>query len=836
MENIKNIRITFLFIILLFSGTIISQNKITFKVDGTCEMCKNRIEETALEFDYVEAAKWNENSKEISLEIDGDRSNVDEVQRAIADIGHDTEKYKAPDEVYENLPMCCHYRDEDISDDHSDHVHGRVWETDFDGKKQYIEGVNIIWKGTTDGVVSGKQGTFVLPRTDNSDRVLISFVGYETKDVLVGDKNFVEVVFSQNKLLDEVIVSYRKESTSISFLKTLKTQDISEEELQKAACCNLSESFETTPSVEVSSTDAVSGTKQIEMLGLAGSYVQITRENMPETRGLSALYGLTYTPGSWIESIQLNMGTGSVINGFESITGQINTELKKPDSGEKLGLNAYANAMGRVEANANFRIELNENLSTAVLLHGNTRAIKWDKNNDGFLDSPFGDQIIVLNRWKYNGHDGWQGQFGIKGLSLNQKGGQVNYYEKNSDVFWNSSLKTDRIDSWLKVGKVIDDKSSFGIQISGILHNQESNFGPRIYNAKQSSLYSNFIYQNALNEKHEIKTGLSFMYDNYNEDFESSTYLRRENVVGAFTEYTYKGSEKFTGVLGLRVDNHNNFGVFVTPRLHLKYAVSDKSVFRLSMGRGQKTASIFAENIGAMASSRRFIINSTDSDNPYGLSPEVAWSYGLNYSKGIEINNRNLTLNVDYFFTNFENKIVVDYDSSPKELSFYNLDGRSFSHSIQLQADWEVIERFDVRLAYRFNEVKTDYKTEFMSKPLLSPHRAFVNLAYATNSKWKFDFTTSWQSSKRIPGTSSNPVEYRMPDYSPSFFIVNSQISKSWYSEKLELYIGVENLFDFKQSNPIISSDNPFGEYFDASMVWGPVFGRNIYTGIRYKI
>ena len=828
-------KLLFIVMALFVTQTISAQKKTSFIVDGECGMCKNRIENKALEFNYVDEANWNKDTKILSLKLKSSHS-TDEIQRAIASIGHDTEKYKSEENIYESLPGCCHYREGDVDDDHSDHTHGQIWEIDINGKKVPLEGVSVVWKETNKGVVTGKQGTFVLPHNHDSERVIISFVGYGTKDVFVGDKDFIEVVFSDNNLLDEVVVSYRKKPTTISFLSTLKVQEIGSEELQKAACCNLSESFETNPAVDVSSTDAVTGTRQIEMLGLAGSYVQITRENIPETRGLSAIYGLTYTPGPWIESIQLNMGSGSVVNGFESITGQINTELQKPNSGDKLSLNAYVNGMGRIEGNAVGRVEINEHLSTSVLLHANTKKIKWDNNEDGFLDTPIGDQLIALNRWEFSGHDGWHGQFGIKGLYLNQNGGQTDYYKySDSSGFWNSKINTNRIDSWVKVGKVINDKSSFGLQLSGVLHDQKSSFGNRSYDATQQSFYSNFIYQYTVTDKSEIKTGISFIHDNLDEYVETTTYLREENVVGVFGEYTYKANEKFTSVLGLRVDSHNNYGVFLTPRLHLKYAISDKSVFRVSVGRGQKTASIFSENIGAMASSRKFNIISENNNNPYGLNPEVAWSYGASYSKGFTVNGKDIIFNADYFFTDFENKIVVDFDNNPKELIFYNLNGRSYSHSFQLQVDWEIFERLNTRVAYRFNDVKTDYISGLNSKPLLASHKAFINLSYATNNDWKFDVTTSWQGEKRIPNTTSSPAQFRLDEISPSFFVTNFQISKSWYDDKFEVYSGVENLFDYKQDNPIVSADDPFGEYFDASMIWGPVFGRNIYAGARYR-
>ncbi|MCK5825310.1 MAG: TonB-dependent receptor, partial [Ichthyobacteriaceae bacterium] len=715
---------------------------------------------------------------------------------------------------------------------HAHEVHGLLFEIDYNGNKVPLIGANVYWKGTNEGTTSGQKGDFIIHNHSNYHTLVISYVGYPTKEINIGTKDMVEATFTENNLLDEVIISTRKKSTNISFLKAHKIQNISEGELHKAACCNISESFETNPSVDVSSTDAVTGTRQIEMLGLSGSYVQITRENMPDTRGLSSIYGLTYTPGTWIESIQLNTGTGSVVNGFESITGQINVELKKPHNSETLYLNTYANAMGRIEANANISYKINKNVSTGLLLHANTKKLEWDNNNDGFLDNPTGDQFVALNRWKLKYGNGWEGQIGLKSTYVNNHGG-----EKSKDLdAWVSNIKTNRFEVWTKAGKVIDDKSSVGIQVSGTMHKQNSNFGNRIYNANQNSAYANVIYQYAFNNKNEIKTGASFVYDDFNETVADKIYLREEMVAGIFAEYSYKPSDRFSVIAGIRADDNNYFGTFVTPRLHLRYAPLEKTVFRASAGRGQKTASIFAENIGAFASNRSFIIKEENSNNPYGLNPEVAWSYGLSYSQGFSINKKDIILNVDYFYTDFTNQVVVDYNINPQELHFYNLNGKSYSNSIQTQLDWEIIERFDMRVAYRFNDVKSTYNGTITNKPLVAKHRAFANFAYETTNKWMFDFTVSWQGEKQLPNTQTNPNEYKKSTHSPDYWTANAQITKGWKNPNIEIYGGVENIFDFKQENPIISADNPKSEYFDASMIWGPVFGRNIYAGLRYKI
>ena len=369
-----------------------------------------------------------------------------------------------------------------------------------------------------------------------------------------------------------------------------------------------------------------------------------------------------------------------------------------------------------------------------------------------------------------------------------------------------------------------------------MVHRQNAFFGLGDYDADQQSLYSNLIYQSILGStNHQYRTGVSFQADAYNEIVSTSTYKRNELVPGAFLEYTFNHLDIFTAVAGIRADYHNTYGAFVTPRLHLRYEPIPRTVFRASVGRGQKTASIFAENIGMFASSRSIYISGDGSDKPYGLDAEVAWNYGLNMAHGFKLGEGDAVVKADFYHTRFTNQIVVDYDRSPQEVHFYNLDGKSYSNSLQLQLDLEPVERYDIRLAYRFNDVKSTYGDELLPAPLVSKNRAFVNMAYETLSKWSFNVTWNWQGEKRIPQTESNPEQYRLEGYSPSFSLVNLQVGKTLL-ERLEIYAGFENLFNFIQEDPILASDDPFSPFFDSSLIWGPIFGRKFYMGLRFRI
>jgi len=704
-----------------------------------------------------------------------------------------------------------------------------------------LVGAGVYWLENMQGVTTDENGDFSIKKNYINKSLIISYLGYKSDTVNISGKSQLSIVLLSSAELDEFEVINRTKTTSINFTNTIKVETISTKELLKAACCNLSESFETNPSIDVSFTDAVTGTRQIQLLGLAGSYTQITRENMPDVRGLSSIYGLQFIPGAWIESILLNKGAGSVINGFESITGQINVNLWRPQNMPKLHLNLYTNESGRIEGNANIRAKLSDEWSTALLLHFKSNSIKHDKNKDGFMDMPIGDNYIFVNRWNYNSENGTHFEFGTKATYMETLGGQTNYnfdLSPQANTAWGMTLNTKRYEGWMKLGKVNPNKphQSVGFQLSATTHQQNSNFGQRIFNAQQDNVYANLIFQsNFSSTKYLFKTGISFMYDNYKEDFDLQNFDRKEIVPGAFFEYIHHQSDNISLVGGIRLDHHNLYGLFITPRIHTRFALGQNTVLRIGGGRGQRTANIITENSGLLASSRQFIIQNQANNYPYGLEPEVAWNYGLNFTHEFKLDYREGVFSMEFYRTDFENQIVVDIDKNASQVWFSNLDGKSTSNSFQVQLDYEVIKRLDARIAYRWFDVKTDYSSGLLEKPFVSKHRAFINLAYATKNHWKFDYTINWQGKKRISSTATNPTAYQLENYSPDYFLMNGQISKVW-NEKLDIYLGVENLLNFKQEDPIVSVADPFSDFFDASMIWGPVFGRKVYLGLRYTL
>jgi outer membrane receptor for ferrienterochelin and colicins len=724
---------------------------------------------------------------------------------------------------------------------------GLVVEKTATGETQPLPGATVHWLGTTTGTTTKDNGVFMIDRLPGSDKLVVSFVGFRADTILISDQTNVKVELISDEVLQEVTVQGWRPTTRLDQSSAINVAIMDEKELFKAACCNLSESFETNPSVDVAYTDAVTGTKQIQMLGLSGPNTMISLENMPGVRGLASSQGIQFIPGSWINSIQVTKGVGSVVNGYESIAGQINVELKKPQESDKVFVNGYVNNSRRSELNLVFTTQTGKKWATTLLLHGSVRPAEMDQNGDSFMDFPTGAQVNLVNRWVYNSGNGWLGQLSFKYLKDDKQGGQVGY-NPDADKFttnrYGLEINTDRVEFVGKLGYQFPGKpwQSVGFQLNGIYHNHESYYGFNIHDANERSIYANLIYQGIIGStNHKFKTGASFLYDDFDEILDQTAFQRvydfgrREVVPGVFAEYTYSYLDKVNVIAGARVDYHNLFGVLFVPRLHASYSVSPTTSFRASVGRGIRVANIITENTGFLASARALTLTNTQSQFGYGFKPDKAWNYGLNFSQDFTLDYRGGSFVVDYFYTSFDNQAVVDFDSNVRQLNVFGLQGKSFAHSFQAQLDYQLARRFDLRLAYRYVDVQTDYLSGRLQRPLIPRERAFLNLAYKTKSNWVFDYTIQRVGTQRIPQTGENPIDHQLPSLSDPYWMMNAQVTKD-IGERWSLYVGVENLTNFKLEDPIISAHDPFGPYFDSSMVWGPVFGRMFYGGFRYRI
>ncbi|TCO08737.1 TonB-dependent receptor [Natronoflexus pectinivorans] len=724
------------------------------------------------------------------------------------------------------------------------YVSGKVFDKS-NGRNEAIAGANLHWSGTSTGTSTDHNGFFSIPFKTDNGQLVVSFVGLKPDTVRISSPaENLELFLTDETELDEVIIAARQPGTHISRLNPITTVNITSAELCKAACCSLAESFETNASVDVAYTDAATGARQIQLLGLSGTYVQMLTENMPNSRGLSNSFGLDFVPGPWMESIQVSKGAASVTNGYESLTGQINVQYKTPATSERLFVNGFTSSSGRFESNVNGYFDLNNRWSTAILAHASTDSQKNDHTDNNFLDEPLTTRYVFLNRYEFRPSPNIFTQFGIKILDEERTGGQMDF-NRNTSPFsqdaYGITVDSRNFQGFFKTGYIFpgNEEQSVAIVTNFTHYDHESMYGRRFYDATQNYFAGNLIFSSYFTdaERHRYTTGISYMYDELREslygDINSDAIPhgnRIEQVGGAYFQYTYTLPERLTLLTGFRGDHHNMYGTFFTPRVHIRYTPHENYVIRLSGGRGYRTPNTLAENNPILASSRAIYIADA-------ITQEKGWNYGINLTNYINIGLREITLNLEYYRTEFSNQLVMDLDRAYNEVHFYNLDGKSYSNVFQIEAFTEIFRGLDMVAAWRVNDVKITTNETLQRKALQSKYRGMLNFSYATPlPRWQLDFTTQFNGPGRIPEQNPhvNHEHMNMTDRFGSYQIYNAQITR--YFRNWDFYLGAENIGNFKQHNPIVDPQNPFGDNFDSSLVWGPLMGRKFYFGFRYRI
>lgn len=711
--------------------------------------------------------------------------------------------------------------------------------------------------------VTDENGDFQSDEIHLMDRLMISYVGYENDTVLVKgvDKPLVVTLSNDNQMAEVQVVgksySVRKDRLSVT-----NRDVISEGELIRAACCNLGESFTTNPSVDVSYSDASTGAKQIKLLGLSGRYVQMLSENIPNYRGSAAPYSLGYIPGPWMQSIQVSKGTSSVKNGYEAVTGQIDVEFKKPQAQEQVNANLYADVMGKLELNADGNIHLNKRLSTGLLAHYEKATMAHDNNNDGFADLPQVEQLNLQNRWAWMGGR-FISQSSVKGMMEDRRSGQITHdMPMMDDLPYEIDIETQRYEAFTKNAYIIDKEKNTNVALilSGSIHNQDGDYGGfsqeafqtrfpertlsaddlsrrgKFYDVNQLNGYASLLFETDFDKRNSLSTGLSLNYDRYDQRYRlgdegnlsSLKNVEDETVPGVYAQYTYNWDDRWVAMAGVRWDYSSVFGSFFTPRAHLKYAPNEIANFRASVGKGYRYTHPLAENSNLLASSRRIEVRG-------GIQQEEAWNAGVSSSFSIPIVRKNLSLSVEYYYTYFEEQMVVDMDEDPHKVVFHSLDGDSYSHTFQVETSYPFFKGFLLTAAYRLTDVESTYNGKLMEQPFTNKYKALLSASYKTPLElWQFDVTLQYNGGGRLP------VNYMDEEGNPSwnnryssYPMLNAQITRLF--RYWSLYIGGENLTNYKQSHPIIDAHNPWGDKFDSSMIYAPIDGIMGYIGVRYN-
>ncbi|MGB1204308.1 MAG: TonB-dependent receptor [Chitinophagales bacterium] len=708
---------------------------------------------------------------------------------------------------------------------------------------EFLIGANIYWQGTTTGTITNENGFFELEKTaETPQNLIISFVGYVSDTLLIENQNEITSQLLTTEELDAVVITGQEAGMAI-LATPIKTEVITEVELQKAACCDLAGCFSTQITVQPQTTNVITNSKELRILGLSGVYNQVLLDGLPQIQGLSYTYGVSSVPGTLVDNIYVSKGANSVLQGYESISGQINVLTKNGDNDDRLLFNLYANSFAETQANVNYAMSKN-NWSNLTAFHTAQPATKMDKDDDTFLDMPKLTRYMLSNKIEYGQNDetNWKTSITTRVLDEKRIGGQIDFdakKDKGSDEIYGQTVELQQADIWSKTSYKINQKHQMSLMLSGFHQQQNSFFGTVKYDASQTNMYANIQHEWNYRTNFSLKTGISQRYLNLNEDIAFTTnelgrtydgnYKKKEAVTGIFAENTANFlDDKLHVTAGMRADYHNDFGWQFTPRVLGKYDFTDKLDFRASIGTGWRTVNLFSENVGLLVSSRNIIFEEA-------LRPEKALNWGVSMTQKFETENIYGYFSSDFYRTDFQNQIFPDYDSNPTEAIVKNFEETSTSNGFQTDFYIEFWEKLDFKLGYNFLDVFRKVNEGKILLPFNSAHRFLATVGYQTpNEKFHIDASMHWYGKQRLPNTTDNIEDFQRPDFSKAYTTFNTQIS--YNVGKFEWYAGCENIFDFRQKRPIISWENPFSPYFDTSSVWGPTRGREMYIGMRFRL
>lgn len=717
---------------------------------------------------------------------------------------------------------------------HADVIHGRVVGAEAEGTVKPIAGATVTWKNTSAGAFTDSLGRFTLNRVPGADTLIARHVGYADAIyvVLPHDTTHLELSMELPEARQEIVVTGERGSLSQA---AIRTEVITAKDLTRAACCSLAESFEKSPTVEVTFSDAVSGARQIQLLGLRGIYTQFLTEAVPVIRGLEVPWGLDHIPGPFMEGISVSKGAATVVTGYEAMTGLINIEYRKPLDAEAFYLNMYGNSIGRREINLSSAANVGEGWSTMTMVHGRIFDAEVDQNSDGFLDMPKFRQLNGLHRWMWFS-DKLEMQALFRGLTDDYSGGQ--HGATFSPIKVDSSryrIRTsiERYEGFLKLGLLelsdVFDESSLAVVVNMASQSNRSAVGLRLYDAKQTSATVRLLSAITFSPELSLASGLSFQFDDIAESIGDFNYSRVERVPGIYSEATIRPYSPLTLVIGTRLDQHNLYGSFFTPRMHVRWQLQELTTLRASAGKGYRVPVVVSENYSTFITEMPIDVTTVS-------KPEMSWNYGTSLTHSFLVNERVILLDAEVYHTEFITQYVPDYDTRPGSILVGYLDGgRSYSTSYMARAELSPFRGFDMGIAYRYVNVKAETGGISQIRPMLSRERVLVTLAYETfDNEWQYDATLIWNGGGRLPSTANHPTHLQRGDSFPGFFRINGQISYKF--PWMDLYAGVENATNFFQDDPIMSPDQPFSKHFDASMMWGPMDPRIIYLGFRYRI
>lgn len=719
------------------------------------------------------------------------------------------------------------------------HVHGRV----VNAKGQGLFSAKISAPEISKSVYADTAGNFYLASEAHFDYLIITAPGYLTDSVSISGLGHQElkVRLTEVNEIGAAKIKGDPKNTHIG-RQPAKTEIITHSELKKAACCDLAGCFETQGTVKAVTTNVITNARELRILGLSGVYNQVFTDGMPMIQGASYTYGISAMPGPAVYGIFVSKGTNSVLQGYESMVGQINVVPKFGNRSEKLLLNAFVNNFGENQYNAIWGIN-KKGWNNFLAVHLVNPAGERDRNGDSFTDVTRLNRLVVYNKFQTGLEKikGLQSTVGVKFTLEKREGGQLGYVgsrDQGSSSIYGQTVNYLQPELYAKFKWLITEQENIELMASGQYHNQESYFGPVLYQSEQKQFYVNAQYSKdwSMGDNNfkggvslrnlELAERIGFTSNPLNRTYDSS-YLKQETIPGVFAEniWNWRGNI-FQLITGARADYHNQFGWQFTPRAMLKYEATESAAFRFSAGTGWHTVNMFAENIGLLSSSRDIVFQEV-------LNPEKSLNIGLNFTQNFQRGKWQGFVTTDFYQTRFQNQFFPDYDTDPTKAFIGNFTGNSVSNAYQLDIVGTYSKNLELKLAYNYLDVYRVINSRRVLLPFNSKHRLMAAISLKSrDKKWQGDINAHWFGKQRLPDTRLNPDAFKQDAFSKPYTTLNIQLTKKW--QKLELYGGVENVLDYRQTNPIVNANNPFDPYFDTSFTWGPIRGREVFLGVRY--
>ncbi|NOT36636.1 MAG: TonB-dependent receptor [Saprospiraceae bacterium] len=714
--------------------------------------------------------------------------------------------------------------------------------TVVDSKNQGLEGVMVFFLNTTVGTRTLKDGSFVIEKPNNENRLVIRYLGFkEDTLILKDDQTQLFLQLKEGVDLQDVTITGTRSSHSFSLLNPQNVETLTSKEFRKAACCSLAESFQTSNTVDLAYSNAVVGNREIQFLGLRGMYTQQLVENRPVFTGILNTFGYDFIPGTWLDQINIQKGASSALHGAQSMTGAINTGLKKPDLDYPVYVNGYADYHGRFEGNLHLNKSWSDFDHSGIYLHASRHSGFRDHNKDGFFDDAKNNLLNGMIKNTFFGTS-WEGMVNAQALHNTRSGGEVNDQGKYS--FQQTITHTNLSGNLGYVGFENPSQSTGSIYDLAFSELYGSFGTEHQFSNKEKRGLIQFIYSHAFSDdKHKITVGPALTY---NEAHEKLTGLNnfdhhyKEITPGIFADYDIKFGEMECDDLkrwiistSHRLEYIKSSKLFWTPRASLRYNIDEEWTTRLSIGRGYRFFRLVSDQLSLLTTNRMWIIN----DLP---EYESSWNYGLNLVGKPTIFNKAAELNFDFYVTRFEEQLVLDLDADipTRPLAiFSSLNGDSRAVVLSGTFSYPITNQITAKTGLRYQDTKQTNSTGFRDQVMIPKWRGLLSIDFeSTDKKWLCNFATHYIGKMRLPDKTYYPGDliHDHREYSKPYFHLQAQANYTY--QLWEFYVGCENITNYTQHQAIIDPLNSSGPFFNASEIYAPINGIKPYIGFKYRI